>query len=174
MARLRNGDEQALAELYTCLAPQVYALVLRMLESREEAEEVLQDTFLRLHRKIDTYDLELGSPRAFAYTIARNEALSRLRARTARPVPALEQDVHDPATVLAGSEAPDPLTHMEVNHALATLDPKDRKLLQLVFFQGYSHTEVAKLVGLPLGTAKSRLRRALLQLRDRLEDQHAS
>jgi RNA polymerase sigma-70 factor (ECF subfamily) len=119
-----------------------------MLQSREEAEEVLQDTFLRLHRKIDTYDPELGSPRAFVYTIARNEALSRLRARTARPVSALEQDVHDPATVLAGSEPPDPLTHMEVDHALATLDPKDKKLLHLVFFQGYSHTEVAKLVGL--------------------------
>ena len=174
MARVQQGDEQALTELYDCLASQVYALALRMLESHEEAEEVLQDTFLKLYRTRGSYQPELGSPRAYIYTITRNEALSRLRVRKSRPTQAHGWDVHDPASTLAGSENPDPLTNMVVKHALANLDAEDAKLLQLAFFKGYSHAELAELTGLPLGTVKSKVRRALLQLRNHLEGQDAS
>ena len=133
MARLQDGDEQALAELYDCLGSHIYALALRMLESHEEAEEVLQDTFLKLYRTRNSYHAELGSPRAYIYTITRNEALSRLRARKSRPTQAHGWDVHDPATTLVGSENPDPLTHMVLERALANLDAEDIELLQLAY-----------------------------------------
>ena len=74
--RLGRGDEGALGELYERLGSNVYALALELLKSREEAEEVVQDTFLTLHRKAHTYHTPERSPRAFIYTIARNKALS--------------------------------------------------------------------------------------------------
>ncbi len=174
MARLRDGDERALAELYALLGGRIYALALRMLHSREEAEEVLQDTFLSLYRKASSYQSELGSPRAFVYTIARNEALSRLRARSARPAKAAGWDVHNPNSALAASEDDNPLTRLEVEGAFVGLDEDDAKLLQLAFFDGYSHAELANLTGMPLGTVKSRLRRALAKLRRNLEEHETS
>jgi RNA polymerase sigma-70 factor, ECF subfamily len=170
MARLADGDEGALAELYDHLSARVYALALRMLESPEEAEEVLQDTFLKVYRKAASYRPERGSPRAFLYTIARNEALSRLRARTSRPARADGWDVHSPGAKLSAANADDPLTRVMLERALEKLDRDEVKLLQLAFFDGYSHAELAELNGLPLGTVKSKLRRALAQLRGYLEE----
>jgi RNA polymerase sigma-70 factor, ECF subfamily len=170
MARLADGDEGALAELYELLSERVYTLALRMLQSREEAEEVLQDTFLKLYRKAGSYRFELGSPRAFIYTIARNEALSRLRARSARPAKSAGWEVHNPNSALAAPEAGNPLTRVEVEGALEILAEDDAKLLQLAFFDGYSHAELASVTGMPLGTVKSKLRRALSKLRGHLEE----
>ncbi len=168
MARLAESDEGALAELYARLASRVYALALRMLRSPEEAEEVLQDTFLKLYRHAGSYDALKGSPRAFIYTIARNEALSRLRARRVRPVKA-HWDVHAPDEALRATPIGDPLDRVVVEGALERLEPDEAELLQAAFFDDYTHAELAERTGLPLGTVKSRIRRALLRLRVYLE-----
>lgn len=164
MARLADGDESALAELYARLASRVYALALRMLRSPEEAEEVLQDTFLKLYRHAGSYDAGKDSPRAFIYTIARNEALSRLRARRARPVKA-HWDVHAPDGTLRATPMGDPLDRVMVEGALELLERDDAELLQAAFFDGYTYAELAERTGLPLGTVKSKIRRALARLR---------
>ncbi|HEX7021496.1 MAG TPA: sigma-70 family RNA polymerase sigma factor [Trueperaceae bacterium] len=171
VARLQRGDEQALADLYGQLGGRVYSLALRMLHSREEAEEVLQDTFLKLYQKADRYREELGSVRAFVYTIARNEALSRLRARSARPRAASDYDVYDDAFALASSRPDDVATRVTLARAMDGLGEQDGRLLTLAFYEGYSHKELSELLDMPLGTVKSRLRRALLALRDRLEEE---
>lgn len=166
MRRLRARDEDALAELYALLGGHVYALALRLLESREEAEEVLQDTFVRVFDRAHQYDAKLGSPRAFVYTVARNEALSRLRARKARPRRSADDEEE---LALLSSPAPDLTTRALVQGALERLPERDRRLLEATFFQGFSHGEVAANTGLPLGTVKTRIRRALQQLRRLLE-----
>lgn len=166
MLRLRRPDEAALADLYARVGPQVLALAGRLLGSREEAEEVLQDTFARLSERAGQYRPELGSPRAFIYTVARNEALSRLRARGARPQAA------DPELApLEGLRAPAPDldTRVVVQGALERLPEQDQRLLRDAFFQGLSHGEIAAARQLPLGTVKSRLRRAMLAMRRHLE-----
>ncbi|WP_264777916.1 RNA polymerase sigma factor [Deinococcus aetherius] len=168
LVRLGRGDERALDELYALLSGKVFTLACHMLQSREEAEEVLQDTFLKLHRHAGGYRPEGDSARAFVYAIARNDCLSRLRARRSRPV-AGEWDVHDPATPLSAPHT-DALHTATVRQALGQLAPPDRELLEGSFFHGYSHPELAERSGLPLGTVKSRLRRALLSLRDYLGD----
>lgn len=170
LARLSRRDEHALAELYARLSANVYALARRMLRSPEEAEEVLQDTFVRLFNHAESFDPSRGSARAFIYTIARNEVLSRLRKRRARPTQAEGWDVHDPATALAAPADADPLDRVTVAGALARLEPDERSLLEQAFYQGYSHGELAERTGVPLGTVKSKLRRALLQLRAYLEE----
>ena len=166
MARLQRGDEQALAELYERLSPNVNALALKLLGSREEAEEVVQDTFLTLYRKADRYHTWQQSPRAYIYTIARNNAFSRLRKRKARPTKADELDVTDARSRVASNPAKDRTTELYVEKILAHLDEEERELLEQNFYQGYTHAELAERTDMPLGTVKSKLRRALLKLRD--------
>ena len=167
--RVRSGDEVALASLYNLLGPNVFALALHMLRNREDAEEVLQDTFVKLHQTAARFDPELGSARAYVYTIARNEARMRLRARRSRPGRA-EVDVHDAERLFPAPAAVDPDARITLGKALEHLHSEDAGLLQASFFQGYSHAELSEQTGLPLGTVKSRLRRALSKLRDLLVD----
>ncbi|GGM21456.1 RNA polymerase sigma factor [Deinococcus aerophilus] len=167
MLRLRHGDEDALAELYARLGGHVYALAWRLLGDREEAQEVLQDTFDRLYRRAHQYRPELGSPRAFVYTVARNEALSRLRARGARPVLGSEADLS--GEVSQACAAPDLDTRVVVQVALGHLTEQDRALIRESFFLGLSHGEIAAAHALPLGTVKTRVRRALARMRRTLE-----
>lgn len=173
IARIQEGDETALAELYRRLSANVYALALRMLQSREEAEEVLQDTFLKLYRNAERFDPQLGSSRAFIYTIARNEALDRLRARKARPQKAAGWDLHAPSSSMAAA-SDDPLPRVMLERVLTQLEEEEEQLLQLAFFWGYSHADIAELMSLPLGTVKSKLRRTLTKLRRQLEDHEPS
>lgn len=165
VARMAKGDERALEELYRRFAPQVFALLLRMLQSREEAEEILQDTFVQLYRDSGRYDPERGGVTAFLFTIARSRALSRLRARRARPQKAEDLDLHDPEQELGVWREDDPEGRVLVGRALARLEPQERELLEEAFYLGYSHAELAALHKLPLGTAKTKVRRALLKLR---------
>lgn len=160
----KPGDQHALHELYTRLSANVYALALNLLHSREEAEEVLQDTFLKVYRNGHTFDPARGSARAFVYTVARNDCLSRLRARRARPEKDAEWDLHDPERQPADTPA-DLVLGLQTEQALAQLEPLDRDLLKASFYEGYSHGELVERFDLPLGTVKSRVRRALLSLR---------
>lgn len=164
LTRLGGGDQGALHELYTRLSRNVYTLALQLLRSPEEAEEVLQDTFLKVYRSARRFDPELGSARAFVYTVARHDCLSRLRARRARPERDADWDLHDPERQPAAAPA-DPVLGLQTEQALAQLEPLDRALLKASFYEGYSHGELVERFGLPLGTVKSRVRRALLSLR---------
>lgn len=166
MLWVARGDEGALEELYRRYSGQVYALLLRMLQSREEAEEVLQDTFVQIHREARRYVSERGTVSAFIFTIARNLALSRLRSRKARPQKNEDHDLHDPEQELGLWREDDPTDRIVVGRAMAQLEPIDRKLLEDAFYSGYSHSDLAEIHKLPLGTVKTRVRRALLKLRD--------
>jgi RNA polymerase sigma-70 factor, ECF subfamily len=163
--RLAHGDERALAELYERLSRQVFSLALQLLGSHQDAEEVLQDTFVKLYHH-NGYKNELGSARAYIYSIARNEALMRLRAKRSRPIASeLDFSEHHLEAATKDSDA-----RLLLQHAFKHLDETDAKLLNAAFYQGYSHDELAEQTGLPLGTVKSRIRRALLKLRDVLGD----
>lgn len=169
MKRIQQGDELALAQLYERLSGNVYALTYEMLRNHEDAEEVRQDTFVHLFMRADRFDPERGSVRAYVYTIARSASLMRLRAKRSRPVKAAEVDLHDAASPFAATGNTDHETRLLVRHALSELHSEDAKLLEASFLQGYTHAELAERTGVQLGTLKSRIRRALLKLRDLLE-----
>ncbi|HEX7001222.1 MAG TPA: sigma-70 family RNA polymerase sigma factor [Trueperaceae bacterium] len=166
---LARGDEGALRELYERHGGLVLALATRMLGSREEGEEVLHDTFLRLWRNAARFDPDLASVRTYLYAVARNLSLSRLRARKARPMRA-DLDEHLAAYQVALSVDPDPVPPLMAKRALDALDDAERLLVEEAFFGGWSHAELAERHGLPLGTVKSRLRRALAKMRAALEE----
>lgn len=166
LRRIADGDTDALAPLYDALAPALMALALRLCGGREDAEEVVQDVFVRLVQTADRFDPRLGSVRALAYTMVRNLVASRGRRAAARPV-SVELDPDGPAG------ATDPRAAQEdrllVSGALAALEPLDRTLVSEAYLEGRSHAELAERHDLPLGTVKSRIRRALQRLRPRLE-----
>lgn len=163
-----RGDQGALRDLYERHGGAVLALGRRMLGSPEEAEEVLQDAFLSLWRNAATFDKTRASVRTYLFAIARNLCLTRLRARRSRP---RVDDVDESAGAvqLAFSVSPDPLPAVLARQAMAAVDDADRLLLEEAFFGGWSHSELAQRHDLPLGTVKSRLRRALLKMKEVLE-----
>ena len=178
LLRIATRDEGALAEFYDRHSTLAYSVIMRILRSPSDAEEVLQETFVRVWSRAETYNALLGSPAAWLIRIARNRAIDLLRARRARanvavePAPVGADAAHSiepvtrdtPETALAGHAMAD-----AVRAALATLMPEQRELIEAAFFEGYTHTELAARFGVPLGTVKTRIRTGLGTMRDRLE-----
>jgi RNA polymerase sigma-70 factor (ECF subfamily) len=179
LLRIASRDQDALAEFYDRHSRLAYSIILRILGSQSDAEDVLQETFVRVWSRADTYNALLGSPAAWLLRIARNRAIDRLRARRAQAKVAVE-----PAVPAGGGSAPPlepvtrdtPETALEghatagaVRTALASLTPAQRELIEAAFFEGYTHSELALRFGVPLGTVKTRIRAGLAALRDRLE-----
>ena len=179
LLRITGRDEAALAEFYDRHSRLVYSVIMRILRNSSDAEEVMQEAFVRVWSRSDTYDALLGSPAAWLLRIARNRAIDLLRARRAQlnvaVVPAvgagagaahsMEPVTRDtPETVLEGD-----MTAGAVRTALATLTPAQRELIEAAFFEGYTHTELATRFGVPLGTVKTRIRAGLAAMHDRLE-----
>ena len=162
VARIRAGDEQAMSELYDRYAKVVYAVALRVLQDAAAAEDVLQDIFLQLWRNPDAFDGSRGSLAAWLAVISRHRSIDRLRKR--RP----ETDIEE--CVIAGGpdlrdETERALVIEKVRDVLAEMNPDQRKVLELAFFQGLTHTEIADKTGEPLGTIKTRIRSGLQLLR---------
>jgi RNA polymerase sigma-70 factor, ECF subfamily len=168
LARMRRGDEAALAALYDRYAGLVVTIALRVVGDREVAEEILQDTFLRCWNGVETFQPSRGHVAGWLMGIARNRAIdvlrsrqhkSRQRERTALPEP---DDPHQPGR-------PDETEAVVLRHtvatALATLPLSQRQVIELAYYGGLSQTEIAQRLGEPLGTVKSRTRTAMDRLR---------
>jgi RNA polymerase sigma-70 factor, ECF subfamily len=166
LAGVARGDEGAFDDLYDLLAPKLMAFALHLTRNREDAEEVVQDTFVLLCRHAGRFDPRLGEAGPYAYAITRNLVRSRWRAEGSRPN-VVDLDLEPASTFVATDPLPARDDRIMVSHALAALDPLDRALVDAAFLAGLSHVEVARRFGMPLGTVKSRLRRALMRLRQR-------
>ena len=164
VARVRAGDQQALAELYDRYSHVVYGVALRVLQDTGAAEDVLQDIFLQLWRKPDAFDSSRGSLSAWLAVIARHRSIDRLRKR--RPETELEDCVIVSATDLR-DETERSLVIEKVRVVMNEMSPDQRAAMEMAFFQGLTHTEIAEKTGEPLGTIKTRIRSGLQQLRAR-------
>lgn len=166
VSRVVEGDEAAFAHLYDRLSPLVYGLILRILRDATQAEDVTQEVFIELWSHADRFDQSRGSARTWAATIARHRAVDRVRNEQAH------RDRNDRfAVVNAVADGNPESVTIERNErrlareALGRLDPRQREAVQLAFYHGLKHTEIAELLGLPLGTVKTRIRTGLLHLR---------
>jgi RNA polymerase sigma-70 factor (ECF subfamily) len=162
VSAIRSGDEQAMGQLYERYSPIVYSVALRVLGDAGAAEDVLQEVFMQLWRSPDAFDATRGSMPGWLAVVTRNRAIDSLRKR--RP----ETDVSD----VVISIAPDLAGGIEssravekIRGALAGMPPQQRSALEMAFFEGLTHTEIAEKTGEPLGTIKTRLRAGLLTLR---------
>jgi len=176
LQRIVARDQTAVAELYDRHSPAMFAVILRILRNPSDAEEVLQEVFVRVWTRASTYDERLGVPAAWLTRMARNRAIDRLRAKQTRSdvdaPEAIDADAGErtPAlTVTPEQIAGDKERTATVRAALEALTPEQRALITAAFFGGYTHSELATRFGLPLGTVKTRIRSGMQALRTHLE-----
>ncbi len=175
VARMAEEDQEALSALYDRHRSVVFSLILRILRDRAEAEEVLTDVFFQAWRGARGFDPLRGSVIAWLVMLARSRALDRLRreGRRAAGLTAIEEQAHatPPPASAAGEAAEQQLRRSRIQTALGQLSAQQRGALELAYFGGMSHSEIADKLGEPLGTIKTRIRQGLLSLRQSLEAQ---
>lgn len=171
--RVAQADQGALAELYDRTSPLVFGLVLRIVGDRPTAEDVTLEVYTQVWRQASQYIAERGSPSSWLLMLARSRAIDCLRSRSRR-----NQEREEPLEAAAelAEASPDPeATTIEadrqavIRDALATLAPEQRQAIELAFFSGMSHSEIAISLGQPLGTIKTRVRLGMLRLREVLK-----
>lgn len=182
LVRIVHQDEDALARLYRAIVGRVYGLALRIVREPACAEEVAEETFWQVWRQAPRFDPQRGTALAWVLTIARSRALDALRARTRAHADTISADAmgealdgelaHGGEHLQHGQfgEAPHEMlealqTTALLHEALSRLEPLPRQLVALAFFKGLTHEEIAGQTGLPLGTVKSHIRRALTALK---------
>ena len=163
-------DEAALAQLYDGYRVILFGLLMRILNNREEAEDVLQEVFLQVWRRAGDFDEARGRPFTWLVTLARSRGIDRLRTLAARERVAVA-GARDESEVVsdAASDAFRSEQREVVNTALAQLPDEQRQLLLLAYFDGLSQSEIAARVGAPLGTVKTRMRTGMMKLRELLK-----
>jgi RNA polymerase sigma-70 factor, ECF subfamily len=177
LRRIASGDQAAAARLYDRHARALYSLILRILGNETEAEDALQDVFAQAFRQAARYDSHRGVVAAWLLTIARSRAIDRLRARRTRvEAPTGERRALDEmpdAQPDAASTMLDEERSRLVREALGELPMLQRVAIELAYYEGLSHSEIAERLEQPLGTVKTRIRLGLLKLRDVLTEGRA-
>ena len=170
LVAVAQGDETAFAELYGRVGPVVIGAARRVLRDPALAEEVAQEVLLEVWRKAEAFDPERGSATGWIGTMARRRAVDRVRSEQAgrdRDVRVAVRDAPRPFDEVA-EEVETRIEHERVRRALDGLTPVQREAIELAYFRGHSYREVARLLAVPEGTAKSRLRDGLDRLRSEL------
>ena len=168
-------DEAALAQLYDRYPTILFGLLMRILNNREEAEDVLQETFLQVWRKAADFDESRGRPFTWLVTLARSRAIDRLRTLASRERVAeagareVSEEISDAATDALKSEQ-----RGLVSDALAKLPDEQKRPIMLAYFDGLTQSEIATRLGAPLGTVKTRMRTGMIRLRELLAGQGES
>ena len=176
MARIKTRDTSALSELYDNYNRLLFGLILSILTKREEAEDLLQEVFIKIWQNAEKFDLERGTVYTWVVTLTRNRSIDRLRSRIYKEQKKQstsldDEDVFHPLY----SEASDPLENTilkerakKVHQALDQISEKQKKVLQVDYFSGMSQSEISEEFDIPLGTVKTRMRDGMIKLRELL------
>lgn len=174
LARTANGDQSAFAMLYDRFAPGLFSMTVKMMHDEKEAEDVLQEGFSQIWRRAASYDPTRSSPFTWSVMILRNKAIDRLRVRQR-----LERTLERATVEFAHFAESDDVSSGEaerrdegeqVRAALTGIPEEQRHAVELAFFGGLTHEQIAEKLATPLGTIKARIRRGLLKLRDALKE----
>lgn len=170
LERVARGERAALVSLYDHVSGTLMVVALRVTGTRSEAEEVVQDAFMRAWREAPSFDRTRGSALAWLVTLTRNRSIDVVRSRRRRALHEDESAAAEPPETPPGPELAlvDTQRAAAVREALATLRPAQRAVLDLAYFSGLSHSEIAERLGQPLGTVKTRILQAVRHLRERL------
>lgn len=172
LRRVAAGDETALTEMYDRASKLVYGLALRVLRDTGEAEEVMQEVFLQVWHRAAAHDPARGSATAWLVMLTRSRAIDRLRAgRRVREQASMEEmPGFDPASEAADPEEQAGVAQIgrKVREALAQLPAEQRRALELAYYEGLSHGEIAERLAAPLGTVKTRIRAGMMRLREQM------
>jgi RNA polymerase sigma-70 factor, ECF subfamily len=168
--RMASRDANALDAFYTRYNRVAFSLILRIVGNRQDAEDVLSDAFWQVWQQSARYDSTRGKPIAWLLTIARTRAIDRIRSN--RRQQARTEELEPDKNPAIGPAEQDSFvladTRRAVQEALQTLPEQQKIALEMAYFQGMSHSEIAAALGQPLGTVKDRIRNGMLHLRKRL------
>lgn len=171
--RIAGGDIAAFEQLYDAFSGLLYSMGIRMLERREDVEELLQEVFAKIWKEADRYDPRRGAPLAWAITMTRHRAIDKIRSinrrlhlkEMAREEGAKPTPPPEPRRAAATAE-----NARAVHNSLKDLPEDVREIIELAYFSGLSHSQIAERLALPMTTVKSRIRRAMIQLRQTLRN----
>ena len=166
LSRLQSGDEQAMASLYDRYSKIVYSVALRVLRDPASAEDVLQEIFMQIWRNPDSFIATRGSLGGWLAVVTRNRSIDALRRK--RPTDSVDDVVLASPCNLA-NEAERNVMMEKARSVMLKLPPEQRKTLEMAFFDGLTHAEIAEMTGDPLGTVKTRIRSALISIRKALQ-----
>jgi RNA polymerase sigma-70 factor (ECF subfamily) len=166
-----DGDAQAFAVLYDRHSRAAYSLAYRMMKGRQAAEDLVEDAFLKVWRAATSYRADWGGVRTWILSIVHNQGIEQLRSHASR------RRTQDKVEASAARSQPSEAFAQtwrnsqrdQVREALNTLPQEQLEILELAYFSGYTHVEIADLLGLPLGTVKGRMRLGLKKLRNHVE-----
>jgi RNA polymerase sigma-70 factor (ECF subfamily) len=173
LARIARGDQTAFAELYDRHARLVYSLALRVLQDAADAEDIVQEVFAQVWAQAGRYDPSRGAVAAWMLMLTRSRAIDRLRAKRARPEAAADAEAAENLMDFAAAQDLELLSAEQVTRlqrALEELPDAQRTALELAYYEGLTHVQVAARLGEPLGTVKTRIRHAVITLREALAE----
>jgi RNA polymerase sigma-70 factor, ECF subfamily len=174
ISQIAEGDDSAFTALYERFSSPLYGMAFRMMNDAKEAEDVLQEGFTYIWRKASSYDSSRSSPFAWAVMIVRNKAIDRLRVRQRlerlRDKVTTEGTFYQEKDEISANEPTIRERGALVRSALQQIPQEQRQALELSFFGGLTHEQIAERLATPLGTIKARIRRGLLRLRDCLSE----
>ena len=173
LGRIARGDQAAFAELYDRHARLIYSLALRILRDRADAEDVVQEVFAQVWAQAGRYDASRGAVAGWMLMLTRSRAIDRLRAKRARPEAATDANAAESVMDLTAAQDLELLSAEQVTRlqrALKELPNAQRTALELAYYEGLTHVEVAARLAEPLGTVKTRIRQAVIKLREALAE----
>lgn len=173
---LEQGAPEAIEVLYDLYGRLAYTVAIRMLKDGSAAEDVVQESFLSIWRRINTFQPGRGTLRSWVCTIVRNRSIDRIRSKkgqTRYELP-IEAATSEPSLSNTWAEVAADLTRQQVTEALAELPAEQRQTIELAYYGGYSQSEIGQLMNVPLGTVKGRARMAITKLRTTLAGEEVS
>jgi RNA polymerase sigma-70 factor, ECF subfamily len=170
MGLIGAGDEGAFELLVRAWTARVHSFVLKILRDRQQAEEVTQDVFLKVWRQAASFDRSRGRASSWLFSIAHHQAIDRLRANRVRGAVVTAPHEDMAAFVQATPSGVGAWERLRMEQALGRLSAPQREVVYLAYFDGLSREELAQRLGIPVGTAKTRLRDALIKLRGSYQD----
>lgn len=173
LRRVATQDAEAFSELYDCLAGPLYSIAVYMLGNTREAEEVIQDVFVQIWNSAGAFDGNLGTPAQWTSRMTRNRCIDYMRSRQRRA--RLEDEVTTETEILSLPEVSSARQSLimdeiaQVRACVRALPEDQRQVIEMAFFQGLTHAEIANSLGEPLGTVKARIRRGMMKLKEILK-----
>lgn len=177
--KIARADESALGELYGRYNRLIFGIALNAVGNEESAKEITQDVFLRVWKKAYSYNVERGKVYTWLTRMARNRAIDMLRRRSSRPSNLSISWLEDKVEVHHTDKTPEMVAALEndkqrVRAAVAALPESQKQAIALAYFKGYTHSQIAESLNLPLGTVKGRIRAGMKKLRQYLEREEKS
>jgi len=165
---LKQRDDRAFGYLYDHYSGALYSIVLQIVQSRELASDILQEVFVNIWRRIESYDPSRGRLFTWMLNIARNASIDNVRSKGFQNTQK-NQPIPENVNKLGSTVTQTNVDSIGIRKTLEKLRPEHRVLIELAYFKGYTHEEIAEIEDIPLGTVKTRIRNALLQLRQFLK-----